>query len=143
MHVTIIIIGESVNAPLQKRHSLCCVVSASAQSDTATPVVSLWSCNHRCLCETGTGGPEGGGEGEAEGSGGGGWQVGLWYSGEMAKLVSAERCCCSTGAEIAGRSVGGTSHRHTLHNTVLPLRSNLLKLYCWLEQKTHINRLSM
>lgn len=86
MHVTIIIIGESVNAPLQKRHSLCCVVSASAQSDTATPVVSLWSCNHRCLCETGTGGPEGGGEGEAEGSGGGGWQVGLWYSGEMAKL---------------------------------------------------------
>ena len=83
------------------------------------------------------------GRGRQRGVGVGGWQVGLWYSGEMAKLVSAERCSCSTGAEIAGRSVRGTSHRHTLHNTVQPLRSKLLKLYCWLEQKTHINRLSM
>ena len=84
MHVTIIIIGESVNAPLQKRHSPCCVVSASSQSDTATPVVSLWSCNHRCLCETGTEGPEGGGEGEAEGGGKGvaGGAVVQWGDGK-------------------------------------------------------------
>lgn len=48
------------------------------------------------------------GKGEAEGCVG--WQGMLWYSGEMAELLSAEKCSCSRGAEIAGGSVGGTSY---------------------------------